>query len=113
MIENKYTDLWEELKKFFSLQVDYVKLTAVEKLVVLLSAIALVAVLLILGACVLFYLSFAIVYLLVDVIGCVWGAYLIVSGIFVVLSLIVFAMRKTLILDPVAKFLTKLFFNHK
>ena len=56
MIENKYTDLWEELKKFFSLQVDYVKLTAVEKLVVLLSAIALVAVLLILGACVLFYL---------------------------------------------------------
>ena len=113
MIENKYTDLWEELKKFFSLQVDYVKLTAVEKLVVLLSAIALVAVLLILGACVLFYLSFAIVYLLVDAIGCVWGADLIVSGIFVVLSLIVFAMRKTLILDPVAKFLTKLFFNHK
>ena len=113
MIENKYTDLWEELKKFFSLQVDYVKLTAVEKLVVLLSAIALVAVLLILGACVLFYLSFAIVYLLVDAIGCVWGASLIVSGIFVVPSLIVFAMRKTLILDPVAKFLTKLFFNHK
>ena len=113
MTDNKYTELWEEVKKYLTLQIDYAKLTAVEKLVVLLSAIALATVLMILGACVLFYLSFAIVYMLVDVIGCVWGAYLIVSGLFVVLAIVVFALRKQLILDPVAKFLTKLFLTHK
>lgn len=113
MTDNKYTELWDEVKKYLTLQIDYAKLTAVEKLVVLLSAIALATVLMILGACVLFYLSFAIVYMLVDVIGCVWGAYLIVSGLFVVLAIVVFALRKQLILDPVAKFFTKLFLTHK
>ena len=44
MAENKYEELWAELKKYLTLQIDYAKLTAVEKLVVLLSAIAMVAV---------------------------------------------------------------------
>lgn len=113
MAENKYENLWAEVKKYLTLQIDYVKLTSVEKLVVLLSAVALVAVMMILGACVLFYLSFAVVYMISDAIGSVWGAYLIVSGIFVVLALVVYALRKQLILDPVSRFLTKLFFNHK
>ncbi|MGN1245217.1 MAG: phage holin family protein [Muribaculaceae bacterium] len=113
MVENKYEELWVELKKYLTLQIDYAKLTTVEKLVVLLSAIAIVAVMLILGACVLFYLSFAVVFMLSDAIGCTWGAYLIVSGIFMVLMLIVYAMRQKLILDPVSRFLTRLFLNHK
>ena len=113
MAENKYQELWAELKKYLTLQIDYAKLTAVEKLVVLLSAIAMVAVMLILGACVLFYLSFAVVFMLSDAIGSTWGAYLIVSGIFMVLMLVVYAMRQKLILDPVSRFLTRLFLHHK
>ena len=113
MAENKYEELWAELKKYLTLQIDYAKLTTVEKLVVLLSAIAMVAVMLILGACVLFYLSFAVVFMLSDVIGSTWGAYLIVSGIFLVLMLVVYALRQKLILDPVSRFLTRLFLHHK
>lgn len=113
MAENKYEELWAELKKYLTLQIDYAKLTTVEKLVVLLSAIAMVAVMLILGACVLFYLSFAVVFMLSDAIGSTWGAYLIVSGIFMVLMLVVYAMRQKLILDPVSRFLTRLFLHHK
>ena len=113
MAENKYEELWAELKKYLTLQIDYAKLTAVEKLVVLLSAIAMVAVMLILGACVLFYLSFAVVFMLSDAIGSTWGAYLIVSGIFMVLMLVVYALRQKLILDPVSRFLTRLFLHHK
>lgn len=113
MAENKYEELWAELKKYLTLQIDYAKLTAVEKLVVLLSAIAMVAVMLILGACVLFYLSFAVVFMLSDAIGSTWAAYLIVSGIFMVLMLVVYAMRQKLILDPVSRFLTRLFLHHK
>lgn len=113
MAENKYEELWAELKKYLTLQIDYAKLTMVEKLVVLLSAIAMVAVMLILGACVLFYLSFAVVFMLSDAIGSTWGAYLIVSGIFMVLMLVVYALRQKLILDPVSRFLTRLFLHHK
>ena len=113
MAENKYEELWAELKKYLTLQIDYAKLTTVEKLVVLLSAIAMVAVMLILGACVLFYLSFAVVFMLSDTIGSTWGAYLIVSGIFLVLMLVVYALRQKLILDPVSRFLTRLFLHHK
>ena len=113
MAENKYEELWAELKKYLTLQIAYATLTAVEKLVVLLSAIAMVAVMLILGACVLFYLSFAVVFMLSDAIGSTWGAYLIVSGIFMVLMLVVYAMRQKLILDPVSRFLTRLFLHHK
>ena len=113
MAENKYAELWAELKKYLTLQIDYAKLTTVEKLVVLLSAIAMVAVMLILGACVLFYLSFAVVFMLSDAIGSTWGAYLIVSGIFLVLMLVVYALRQKLILDPVSRFLTRLFLHHK
>ena len=101
------------MKKYLTLQIDYAKLTTVEKLVVLLSAIAMVAVMLILGACVLFYLSFAVVFMLCDAIGSTWGAYLIVSGIFLVLMLVVYALRQKLILDPVSRFLTRLFLHHK
>lgn len=113
MAENKYEELWAELKKYLTLQIDYAKLTTVEKLVVLLSAIAMVAVMLILGACVLFYLSFAVVFMLSDAIGSTWGAYLIVSGIFLVLMLVVYALRQKLILDPLSRFLTRLFLHHK
>ena len=113
MAENKYEELWAELKKYLTLQIDYAKLTTVEKLVVLLSAIAMVAVMLILGACVLFYLSFAVLFMLSDAIGSTWGAYLIVSGIFLVLMLVVYALRQKLILDPVSRFLTRLFLHHK
>ena len=66
-----------------------------------------------LGACVLFYLSFAVVFMLSDAIGSTWGAYLIVSGIFLVLMLVVYALRQKLILDPVSRFLTRLFLHHK
>ncbi len=104
-------NLWGDLKKFLSLQYDYVRLTALEKLVVLLSTLAMAVVLLVLIACVLFYLSFALVFLISEAIGCLWGAYLIVSGLFVALTLVVYAMRSKLIIDPVSKFLTRLFLD--
>lgn len=111
MAESKYEELWSDVKKFLTLQYDYVKLSALEKMVLLLSAMALFAVMLLLSACVLFYLSFALVYMISDMLGCVWGAYLIVSAIFLILVVVTYAMRKKIIIDPVSRFLTKLFLD--
>ena len=116
MAENKYEELWAELKKYLTLQIDYAKLTTVEKLVVLLSAIAMVAVMLILGACVLFYLSFALVVILLQMTQSVvaqQNVALCPEKPKLVLMLVVYALRQKLILDPVSRFLTRLFLHHK
>lgn len=113
MNEIDYKELWQEIKKFFTLELNYTKLTAVEKLSVILSAVAFIGVLMILGACLLFYASTALVFLISDLIGSTWGAYLIVAGVLILLMFIVAAFKKKLIINPVTKFLTKLFLNPK
>lgn len=109
--ESDYKRTWDEVKKYLFMQVDYAKLTATEKLTVLLSAVAVIAVVLILGAGVLLYLSFAFVQLLTIWLGSALWAYLVMSGIFAVILLLVFIFRKQWIIDPVARFLSKLFLS--
>ena len=109
MDEIDYKKLFNEARKFFSLEWDYTKLTAVEKLAVLLSAIAFVAVVIIIGTFALHYLFSALISVLASALGSVWGADLIAVAILLVLLLVVFAFKKQLIVDPVARFVSKLF----
>ena len=109
MNETDYKKLFAEARKYFSLEWDYTKLTAVEKLAVLLSAIAFVAVVFIIGIFVLFHLFTALVTVLGSALGSVWAAHLIAVAILLVLLLVVFAFKKQLILNPVTRFVSKLF----
>lgn len=109
MNEIDYKRLLAEARKFFTLEWDYTKLTAVEKLAVLLSAIAFVAVVLIIVAFALLFLFSALISILAEAMGCTWGAQLIAVGILLVLLLVVVAFKRQLIVDPVARFVSKLF----
>jgi hypothetical protein len=109
MNEIDYKKLFAEARRFFSLEWDYTKLTAVEKLAVLLSAIAFIAVVIIIGAFALHYLFAALISLLTSALGCAWGANLIAVAVLLVMLLVVFAFKKQLIVDPVARFVSKLF----
>jgi ascorbate-specific PTS system EIIC-type component UlaA len=109
MNEVDYKKLFTEARKYFSLEWDYTKLTAVEKLAVLLSAAAFVAVVIIIGTFVLHHLFTALVGVLASALGCTWGAHLIAAAILLVLLLVVFAFKRQLIVDPVARFVSKLF----
>ena len=104
-----YKKLFAEARKYFSLEWDYTKLTAVEKLAVLLSAVAFVAVVIIICTFVLHHLFTALVGVLAEAMGCSWGAHLIAVAVLLVLLLVVFAFKKQLIVDPVARFVSKLF----
>lgn len=108
---NSYVNIWNELKKFLSLQLDYAKLTATEKLTIILSAMAVIAVVTVIGGLALLYLSLSLVYLIGAWIDSVAGAYLIVGGIFILLLIIVYSLRTHLILNPVSRFLSKLFLD--
>jgi ascorbate-specific PTS system EIIC-type component UlaA len=104
-----YKKLFAEARKYFSLEWDYTKLTAVEKLAVLLSAVAFVAVVIIICTFVLHHLFTALVGVLAEAMGCSWGAHLIAVAVLLVLLLVVFAFKRQLIVDPVARFVSKLF----
>ena len=109
MNEIDYKKLFTEGRKFFSLEWDNTKLTAVEKLAILLSSIAFVAVVIIIAVFVLHHLFAALVGILSTALGCAWGAHLIAAGILLLLLLVAFAFKRQLIVDPVARFVSKLF----
>ena len=109
MNEIDYKKLFTEARKYFSLEWDYTKLTAVEKLAILLSSIAFVAVVIIIGTYAMHYIFSALISVLASALGCTWGAQLIAAGLLIVLLLVVFAFKKQLIVNPVARFVSKLF----
>lgn len=109
MNEIDYKKLFNEARKYFTLEWDYTKLTAVEKLAVLLSSIAFVAVVIIIGTFALAYVMSALIDVLATAMGCTWGAQLIAALLLLVLLLVVFAFKRQIIVDPVARFVSKLF----
>lgn len=111
MDANSYKELWCECKKYITLQIDYLKLTAIEKLTILLSAMTVVGVLIVLSACALFFLSAAFVSWLDSIIACTWMANLITCLITLVMIVVVICFKKPLIINPVSRFVTKLFLN--
>lgn len=110
----------DEIKEIISqgmnwakLEVEYVKLTAAEKVIILMSTLILGAICMILMLPLLIMLLFA----LVGVFRLFMSpalAYLSVGGIVAVLMILIFIFRKFLIITPVAKFITRLFLekNH-
>lgn len=114
MAENSRTDyiqLWDDIKKFFHLELEYVKFTAVQKMIIIFAAIAILTVIVILGGLALYFLSSALVYLIASWIGSTAGAYLIVSAILLTILLLILSMKEKLIISPIARFITKLFLD--
>lgn len=99
--------LVEVLKNYIGLQKEYVKLDVIEKVVQLLTALAVAIVFIILGVAVLFYLSFAVVHWLEPLTGLAL-AYFLVAMLFLVLIMLVFAKRKAWIQRPLVRFLSSI-----
>lgn len=107
-----YSNLISEIKRFVTLQVDYTKLTVVEKMAVLVSTLAIAFTVTVLATCTLFYLSLAAAQYLSTATGSLWQAHLIVGGFYVLVTLAVIIFRKRLIINPTARFLTRLFLTN-
>ena len=102
--------LVEEVKNYIGLQKEYVKLDEIEKVVRLVTALTIAVVFIILGAAVLFYLSFAIVHWLEPLTGLAL-AYFLVAMIFLVLMILVCVYRKSWIERPLVRFLANTLLN--
>lgn len=102
------TAMFENLRRLITLNIDYARLTAAEKTTLLLSGIAFYAVLLIIGSMVLLFLSFGIGHMLAETVAPI-AAFLYVAAFYVVLFVVIFFLRRKLFIDPITRFVTRLF----
>ena len=101
-----------ELKQWLNVEIEYMKLTAAEKISVLLSTLVLVLILFIIGMVALIVLAFALVDLfnlfMPHSLACVT-----VGGILLVGIGVLYLCRTALFINPITKLVTKLFLTPK
>lgn len=107
-IEN-FQQLFFEFKKYIELQKEYTKLELTEKLTILFSTLIMVLILIILGMVALFYLLFALAYILEPWVGGLMTSFAIIAGINILLIALIITFRKQLIFSPMVSFLAGLF----
>lgn len=107
---NSLQGIFESVKKLVTLNISYAKLTAAEKLSLLMSTITFWAV----GAaiCMLFvlFVSFGVGHLLATTIAHEL-AYLFIAAFYLLVLVLLVIFRRPLIIDPITRFITKLFFD--
>ena len=102
--------LVETLKNYIGLQKEYVKLDVIDKVVRLVTAIAIAITFIILGIAVLLFLSFAIVHWLEPLTGLAL-AYFLVAAMYLVVLVMVIAFRKSWIERPLVRFMANTLLN--
>lgn len=100
--------LIEVLKHYIGLQSEYVKLDVIDKVVRLLTVIAIVGAFSLLLIIALIYLSFAAAYLLAPVVHSMAGAFAIVGAFYILLLFIFITFRHRLVERPLVRFLANL-----
>ena len=105
--------LFTEVKHYVDLQKDYVKLDITHKLTVLLSTLILILILVVLGMIALFYLSFTLAYILEPHVGGLVNSYAIITAGILLIGVVLYWLRKRLIIQPLTNFLANLFLNDK
>ncbi len=105
-------ELLKEVLTYLRLRKRYVELDVTEKMAVLLSTLAVGAILLMVGMVVILLLSYLSVLLLGRWLGSeVTGCVVVCAG-WVVVAAVVYAARRRLIVNPVARFVARLFVEH-
>lgn len=109
----------EEIKNIFAsgqewlkLEVEYAKLSLAEKFTILLSTLILGAICLLMFIVILILMSFALVDVFKMFMQPGW-AYLSVAGVLVLMIVAVYLLRKPLLVNPIARLISKLFLDMK
>jgi hypothetical protein len=102
--------LWQLVRKYLKLQLENFRLVSTEKTAILISSGVVALIIGFLLAVALLFFSVGLVFLLAKVLPVFW-CFIIIGMIYVILGVIVFAVRNTLITDSIARFLSRLFLD--
>lgn len=108
----RMTDLFEQARRYLRLQKDYWSLHGVEVLTRLFSAIALTAILILVGFLVVLFGSFALAYWLGELLGSHILGFAIIAVVLLLCTLLVYANRKAWIVLPTTRFMVSLLTPH-
>ncbi len=111
-ITGNIKSIYDNVKHWLELEIEYAKLTATEKLTVLMTTLILGAVCLLLGIVVLLMLAFSLVHVFESILSPALS-YLCVAGGIVILILILFLLRKPLLENPISRLISKLILDLK
>ncbi|MDE7160320.1 MAG: hypothetical protein K2O24_05720 [Muribaculaceae bacterium] len=103
-------NIFSQGRRWIELEAEYVKLTAAEKFTVLTGTAVLGAICLMVGMVIIILLALS----LADLFKMIMTpalAYLSVSGVLVLLIVILYLLRRQVIFDPIARFITRLFLD--
>lgn len=104
--------VFEQSKEWLRMEIEYTKLTVAEKLTLLMGTLIIGFVCLLLGMVVLIMLAMSLAELF-KMMMCPSLAYLSTAGAICVLLILLYLCRKPLLLNPIARLLTKVFFDRK
>lgn len=110
-IPETFATLKHQGLRLLKLYLEGAKLTVADKLTVLFSAGVLLVTLVVLGMFALAFLSGALVQLLALVLP-VWACFAICAGGYALVMVLVVLFRKSLIVNPIARFVSKLVLEH-
>ncbi len=99
---------WKNIKAYGQLFVENLRLASTEKLTILLSSTALAGILGLILMIAFFFISAALVFLLAQVLPLMWSL-LLMGAVYIVLGVLVVVFRKQLLVDPIARFMSRLF----
>lgn len=107
-----FGQLAEVIKHYIGLQTQYLKLDVIEKVVRLITALALVLVMGVILFFILVYLSFTVILALTPLIGMLYAS-VCVTTIFVLLLALVWIFKQQWIERPVVRFLTRILLDNQ
>ena len=105
-ITDEIRDMLSQSINWAKLEIEYIKLTAAEKIIILVSMMVIGAVVLLLLLPVMLMFLFALAQVFIDIMPKAL-AYVTVGGIVLVLLGVLVLFRKQLVINPVAKFISK------
>lgn len=113
MMDNEKTvsglkQLTSGVTRYLKLRVEDARLTAAEKLTLLLTALTFYALMIIVGALALVFVSIGIGHMLSSTLTHPMWAYIYIAGFYVVLFVLLVVFRQKLIFDPIARFVSRL-----
>jgi uncharacterized protein YqhQ len=108
-----FSELLQEVKRYVSLQKSFIMLDTADKLTVILSTVAIAVVCFVIGAMVLFFLTFALAYWIGQIANNMAFGFLCIAAIQLILLLIAWRKRNDWIIQPLARMMARIFYNQE
>lgn len=105
--QQPYSRMKQQLSGYAKLYLRFAKLTLAEKVTVFLTAAAVAIAAFVFSVIFIFYMSLAIAWWISPYIGIAW-AYAIISFVYLLLIVLLLVFRKPLIMNPIARFISRL-----